>query len=112
MRSQFSESDEPLRAPNKKRKMKIEFRLLHDVVVKALCAKVGSFDQSTWDNVSARMNIFDEWMHFRKERELLDLSSQEVSVVNCKARRKLVAGRSSGSQAGQSSGTAGRSPFP
>ncbi|KZV30831.1 hypothetical protein F511_37021 [Dorcoceras hygrometricum] len=33
MRHQFSGSDEPFRAPNKKREMKIEFRLLHDVKV-------------------------------------------------------------------------------
>ncbi|KZV53130.1 hypothetical protein F511_24032 [Dorcoceras hygrometricum] len=47
MRSQFSGCDEPFRAPNKKKGMKIEFRLLHDVVAKALCAKAGSFDQVT-----------------------------------------------------------------
>ncbi|KZV27980.1 hypothetical protein F511_25857 [Dorcoceras hygrometricum] len=45
MRSQFSGSDEPFKASNKKKEMKIEFRLLHDVVAKTLYAKAGSFDQ-------------------------------------------------------------------
>ncbi|KZV36560.1 hypothetical protein F511_23589 [Dorcoceras hygrometricum] len=44
MRSLFSGSDEPFRAPNKKKGMKMEFRLLHDIVAKALCTKAGSFD--------------------------------------------------------------------
>ncbi|KZV50801.1 hypothetical protein F511_16120 [Dorcoceras hygrometricum] len=39
MRQQFSGSNEPYKAPNKKNEMKIEFRLLHDIVAKALCAK-------------------------------------------------------------------------
>ncbi|KZV54008.1 hypothetical protein F511_38267 [Dorcoceras hygrometricum] len=47
MRRQFSGSDEPFKAPNKKRDMPIEFRLLHDIVAKALCSKAGSFDQVT-----------------------------------------------------------------
>ncbi|KZV49974.1 protein ROOT PRIMORDIUM DEFECTIVE 1 [Dorcoceras hygrometricum] len=47
IRRQFSGSDEPFMAPNKKRDMPIEFRLLHDIVAKALCAKSGSFDQVT-----------------------------------------------------------------
>ncbi|KZV55686.1 hypothetical protein F511_08320 [Dorcoceras hygrometricum] len=38
MRSQFSGSDEPFRAP-KKKGMKIEFCMLHDVVAKVLCSK-------------------------------------------------------------------------
>ncbi|KZV18020.1 hypothetical protein F511_39425 [Dorcoceras hygrometricum] len=47
MRRQFSGTDEPFKAPNKKRDMPIEFRLLHDIVAKDLCAKSGSFDQVT-----------------------------------------------------------------
>ncbi|KZV51571.1 hypothetical protein F511_35245 [Dorcoceras hygrometricum] len=43
MRCRFSGSDEPFRAPNKKKGMNMEFRLLNDVVAKALCAKAGSF---------------------------------------------------------------------
>ncbi|KZV14038.1 hypothetical protein F511_44558 [Dorcoceras hygrometricum] len=53
MRHQLSGSDEPFQAPNKKREMKTEFHLLHDVVTKALCAKAGSFDQVT----SAKLNM-------------------------------------------------------
>ncbi|KZV36819.1 hypothetical protein F511_03543 [Dorcoceras hygrometricum] len=34
-------------APNKKKEMKMEYRLLHDIVAKALCAKAGSLDVVT-----------------------------------------------------------------
>ncbi|KZV44940.1 hypothetical protein F511_33011 [Dorcoceras hygrometricum] len=44
MRGRFSGSDLPFRAPSKKKEMKIEFCLLHDIVAKALCANTGSFD--------------------------------------------------------------------
>ncbi|KZV56703.1 hypothetical protein F511_30048 [Dorcoceras hygrometricum] len=47
MRNRFSGSDEPFRAPSKKKGMKFEYRLLHDIVAKALCAKAGSFDVVT-----------------------------------------------------------------
>ncbi|KZV55353.1 UV-stimulated scaffold protein A [Dorcoceras hygrometricum] len=47
MRMRFSGSDVPFRAPNKKNEMKIEYRLLHDIVAKALFAKAGSFDMMT-----------------------------------------------------------------
>ncbi|KZV32695.1 hypothetical protein F511_14468 [Dorcoceras hygrometricum] len=47
MQSWFSGSDEPFRAPNKKKGMKMEFLLLPDIVAKALCAKAGSFDTVT-----------------------------------------------------------------
>ncbi|KZV56156.1 hypothetical protein F511_29669 [Dorcoceras hygrometricum] len=47
MRNRFSASDVPCRAPSKKREMKMEFRLLHDIMAKALCAKAGSFDMVT-----------------------------------------------------------------
>ncbi|KZV36855.1 hypothetical protein F511_16503 [Dorcoceras hygrometricum] len=40
MRRQFSGSDEPFRAPNKKREMKIKFRLLHDIVAKRYAQKL------------------------------------------------------------------------
>ncbi|KZV53119.1 hypothetical protein F511_20701 [Dorcoceras hygrometricum] len=47
MRSLFSRSDEPFRAPNKKKGMKTEFRLLHDIVAKEFCGKARSFDVVT-----------------------------------------------------------------
>ncbi|KZV25318.1 mediator of RNA polymerase II transcription subunit 12-like [Dorcoceras hygrometricum] len=47
MRIRFSASAVPFRASSKKREMKIEYRLLHDIVAKALCAKAGSFDMVT-----------------------------------------------------------------
>ncbi|KZV35895.1 hypothetical protein F511_19987 [Dorcoceras hygrometricum] len=47
MRNRFSGSDVPFRAPSKKREMKMEFQLLHDIVANALCAKAGSLDMVT-----------------------------------------------------------------
>ncbi|KZV18755.1 hypothetical protein F511_13028 [Dorcoceras hygrometricum] len=47
MLRRFSGTDVLFRAPNKKKKMKMEYRLLHDIVAKALCAKDGSFDMVT-----------------------------------------------------------------
>ncbi|KZV16893.1 hypothetical protein F511_36966 [Dorcoceras hygrometricum] len=39
MCSRFSATDTPFKAPSKKREMQIEYRLLHDIVAKSLCAK-------------------------------------------------------------------------
>ncbi|KZV52027.1 hypothetical protein F511_10247 [Dorcoceras hygrometricum] len=47
MRGRFSGSDVPFRAPSKKKEMKMEFRMLHDIMAKALCAKAGFFDMVT-----------------------------------------------------------------
>ncbi|KZV35620.1 thylakoid lumenal 29 kDa protein, chloroplastic [Dorcoceras hygrometricum] len=43
----FSGTDVPFRAPNKKKEIKMEYRLFHDVVAKALYAKADSFDVVT-----------------------------------------------------------------
>ncbi|KZV55535.1 hypothetical protein F511_09646 [Dorcoceras hygrometricum] len=47
MRVRFSGTEAPFRAPNNKKEMKMEYRLLHDIVAKALCAKAGSIDVVT-----------------------------------------------------------------
>ncbi|KZV30051.1 hypothetical protein F511_33353 [Dorcoceras hygrometricum] len=47
MKMRFSGTDVSFRPPNKKKEMKVEYRLLHDIVAKALCAKSGSFDVIT-----------------------------------------------------------------
>ncbi|KZV36708.1 hypothetical protein F511_36813 [Dorcoceras hygrometricum] len=57
IRRHFSGSDEPFKAPNKKRDMPIEFRLLHDIVAKALCTKAGSFDQVTSETLDLMIAI-------------------------------------------------------
>ncbi|KZV29048.1 hypothetical protein F511_15139 [Dorcoceras hygrometricum] len=44
MKKVFVGTDVSFRPPNKKKNMKVEYRLLHDIVAKALCAKDGSFD--------------------------------------------------------------------
>ncbi|KZV54838.1 hypothetical protein F511_37172 [Dorcoceras hygrometricum] len=63
MRGRFSGSDVPFRTPSKKKKIKIEFHLLHDIVAKALCAKAGSFDMVTTEKfdlmvaITARLKV-------------------------------------------------------
>ncbi|KZV53659.1 UDP-glucose 6-dehydrogenase [Dorcoceras hygrometricum] len=47
MKALFSGNGVPLRPPNKKEDMKVEYRLLHDIVAKSLCAKDSSFDLVT-----------------------------------------------------------------
>ncbi|KZV58075.1 hypothetical protein F511_39661 [Dorcoceras hygrometricum] len=47
MRIQLSGTDAPFRTPSKKKQLKMEYRLLHDIVAKYLCSKDGSFDMVT-----------------------------------------------------------------
>ncbi|KZV35279.1 hypothetical protein F511_21295 [Dorcoceras hygrometricum] len=47
----------PARPPNKKKDMKVEYRLLHDIVAKSLCAKSRSFDVVTSDKFDMMMAI-------------------------------------------------------
>ncbi|KZV46717.1 pollen-specific leucine-rich repeat extensin-like protein 2 [Dorcoceras hygrometricum] len=67
MRSRFSATDVPFKAPSKKREMWIEYRLLHDIVAKSLCAKVGSFDTVTCEKfefmvaISAGISVNWRW---------------------------------------------------
>ncbi|KZV25079.1 hypothetical protein F511_03569 [Dorcoceras hygrometricum] len=37
--------------------------------------------KSAWDNVSTRMTIFEEWLHFHKEVRIKDISSFEPLVI-------------------------------
>ncbi|KZV44640.1 hypothetical protein F511_34121 [Dorcoceras hygrometricum] len=57
MRSRFSDSRMPFRAPSKKKGMKMEYCLLHDNVAKALCAKAGSFDMVTSEKFDLMVSI-------------------------------------------------------
>ncbi|KZV39095.1 hypothetical protein F511_28985 [Dorcoceras hygrometricum] len=50
MRGRFSSSDVPFRAPSKKKEMKMEFRLLHDIVSKALC--VGGYGKQPYPSIT------------------------------------------------------------
>ncbi|KZV45550.1 protein Rf1, mitochondrial-like [Dorcoceras hygrometricum] len=47
MRMEFSESGVPVQSSCKKKEMKVEYRLLNDIIAKALTAKAGSFDDET-----------------------------------------------------------------
>ncbi|KZV44007.1 hypothetical protein F511_31182 [Dorcoceras hygrometricum] len=44
MRMRFCSTDVSFKVPNKKNEMEVEYRLLHDIMAKALCTKAGSFD--------------------------------------------------------------------
>ncbi|KZV29208.1 hypothetical protein F511_37746 [Dorcoceras hygrometricum] len=50
MRGRLSGSDVPFCAPSKKKEMKMEFLLLHDLLAKVPCVKDGSFDMVTSKN--------------------------------------------------------------
>ncbi|KZV22786.1 hypothetical protein F511_24833 [Dorcoceras hygrometricum] len=47
MRRKSSGTDVSFRAPNRKKEMKMKYRLLHDIISKELCAKASSFDVVT-----------------------------------------------------------------
>ncbi|KZV35209.1 hypothetical protein F511_44641 [Dorcoceras hygrometricum] len=47
MKSRFSSIEVPFKISGKKRELLFEYRLLHDIVAKSLCAKAGSFDSVT-----------------------------------------------------------------
>ncbi|KZV31473.1 hypothetical protein F511_28359 [Dorcoceras hygrometricum] len=47
MQHRFSATEVPFKISGKKREMHFEYRLLHDIVAKSLCAKAGSFDPVT-----------------------------------------------------------------
>ncbi|KZV38894.1 hypothetical protein F511_08811 [Dorcoceras hygrometricum] len=61
----FLKADVTFRAPRKKREIKIEYRLLHDIVAKSLCAKVRSFDIVTCEKfefmVASSVGIAVNW---------------------------------------------------
>ncbi|KZV14212.1 hypothetical protein F511_44088 [Dorcoceras hygrometricum] len=84
MRRRFSGSDVPFRAPSKKKEMKMEFRLLHDIVAKPLCAKAGSFDMVTSEKfdlmvaISADLNVLREDLVKADLGESVNMHPQKV----------------------------------
>ncbi|KZV35851.1 hypothetical protein F511_36104 [Dorcoceras hygrometricum] len=57
MKAMFSGTGVPFRPPNKKKEMKVDYGLLHDIVAKALCAKAGSFDVVTSEKMELMVDI-------------------------------------------------------
>ncbi|KZV15759.1 hypothetical protein F511_32157 [Dorcoceras hygrometricum] len=57
MKVLFSVTGVPLRPLNKKKDIKVEYQLLHDIVAKSLCAKAGSFDVVTSENFEMMVAI-------------------------------------------------------
>ncbi|KZV29341.1 hypothetical protein F511_18492 [Dorcoceras hygrometricum] len=67
MKLLFSATDAPFKPSNKNKDMKIEYRLLHDIVAKSLSAKAGSFDAVTTEKfemmVVIRVTLKVNWAH-------------------------------------------------
>ncbi|KZV31869.1 hypothetical protein F511_43732 [Dorcoceras hygrometricum] len=67
MQRRFSGSDMPFKAASKKKEMKMEFHLLHDIVAKASCVKAGSFDMVTREKfylmVAITAGLKGNWAH-------------------------------------------------
>ncbi|KZV30685.1 hypothetical protein F511_42610 [Dorcoceras hygrometricum] len=59
MQIEFSDSGVPVERSCKKKAMKIEYRLLNDIIAKALTAKVGSFDVVTQERFDMMVAIMD-----------------------------------------------------
>ncbi|KZV26596.1 hypothetical protein F511_34992 [Dorcoceras hygrometricum] len=56
MHSRISATDVPFKTTRKKREMKVEYHLLHDIIAKSLCAKAGSFDTVTSEKFELMMD--------------------------------------------------------
>ncbi|KZV58703.1 hypothetical protein F511_40861 [Dorcoceras hygrometricum] len=91
MRSRFSATDVPFRAPSKKREMWIEYRLLHDIVAKSLCAKVGSFDTVTCEKFEFMVAISLEDTGLKGFLEASDLV-YEGAVIELITNTKVITG--------------------
>ncbi|KZV21311.1 hypothetical protein F511_06138 [Dorcoceras hygrometricum] len=57
MRTRFSATTVPFQSSGKKKDLLFEYRLLHDIVAKSLCAKAGSFDKVTCEKFEAMVAI-------------------------------------------------------
>ncbi|KZV16814.1 hypothetical protein F511_18607 [Dorcoceras hygrometricum] len=67
MKVLYSASEAPFKHSNKKNDMKVEYRLLHDIVAKSLSAKAGSFDVVTTEKfemmVAITAGLKVNWAH-------------------------------------------------
>ncbi|KZV34533.1 hypothetical protein F511_09271 [Dorcoceras hygrometricum] len=57
MKIRFSGTDVDFQPPNKKKEMKVEYRMLHDIVAKELCAEASSFDVVTSEKFDLMVDI-------------------------------------------------------
>ncbi|KZV31152.1 hypothetical protein F511_28251 [Dorcoceras hygrometricum] len=57
MRTRFSATTVPFQNSRKKKDLLFEYRLLHDIVAKSLCAKAGSFDKVTCEKFEVMVAI-------------------------------------------------------
>ncbi|KZV35899.1 hypothetical protein F511_10366 [Dorcoceras hygrometricum] len=90
MQRNFSDTDVPFRAPNKKKEMKMEYILLHDIVAKALCAKAGSFDVVTNEKFYLMVAISAGLKSLSKkpEQEAGEMKKSEKATAEKKKKKK------------------------
>ncbi|KZV43828.1 hypothetical protein F511_24415 [Dorcoceras hygrometricum] len=93
MRRRFSVFDVPFRAPNKKKDMKMVYRLLHDIVAKELCAKAGSFDVVTSEKfdlmvaISASLKV--NWAQILRVGEVEPAKSVDQQIGSRLYKKKI-----------------------
>ncbi|KZV44284.1 ABC transporter B family member 11-like [Dorcoceras hygrometricum] len=81
MRSRCSGSDVPFREPIKKKEMKMEYRLFHDIVAKSRCAKAAGGDkESTAGGPEATMEMTPE---VEKQADDTSNASEQEERVEC-----------------------------
>ncbi|KZV41731.1 hypothetical protein F511_34516 [Dorcoceras hygrometricum] len=89
VRRDFSESGELIKASCKKKEMKVEFRLLNDILAKAITAKAGSFDAVTQERfllmAAIHYGIRINWSRF-----LYDIQKGMVTPSSKQARGFVV----------------------
>ncbi|KZV55774.1 filament-like plant protein [Dorcoceras hygrometricum] len=91
MRMRFSGTDVPFRAPNKKKEVKVEYRLLHDIVAMALCAKVAGdqdgfnpgpiLDIPTGDDNASAAADQEEHVEYTDKMEIEAVDKEQYIVV-------------------------------
>ncbi|KZV19895.1 hypothetical protein F511_15537 [Dorcoceras hygrometricum] len=79
-------------APNKKKDMKMEYRFLHDIVAKALCAKTGSFDVVTSEKFDLMVAISTSLKSLTKkpEKEAGQMKKPEKAAAEKKKKKEKV----------------------
>ncbi|KZV25825.1 hypothetical protein F511_12232 [Dorcoceras hygrometricum] len=68
------------RAPNNKKEMKVEYRLLHDIVAKALCAKAGSFNVVTSEKFDLMVAI-SAGLKFKAMKIVVETLDSKIDMV-------------------------------
>ncbi|KZV34158.1 hypothetical protein F511_30055 [Dorcoceras hygrometricum] len=79
--SEFSKTGAPFQTSSNKKDMKVEYRLLNDIVAKSLTAMAGSFDAMTIERFDIMAEI-SAIIETKVSDEMSTLSCQTAEVVN------------------------------